>query len=235
MGVVRSEKRFALCSRRIMRLLGEVKEPNKFLSTVRPGSLEYLGFCMFELQAIGMIRYLFPLLLISCQLTVFALTLPTLVNLTAESMPLNAYEEPEAHCAPADESTQHRLPIMADCIRAVRALPKSDYVGTFHIGGDAAFWRLPVMQTSGGCKALVKLHDDVDQDMGSWDDVRRSAAKLLVACHKQYEPRGVQRTGGWITSGAENGVVIELAKSQTIALSEMGTGTGQDTSAIKVR
>ena len=182
-----------------------------------------------------MIRSIFALLLISCQLTVFALTLPALLNLTTESMPLNATEDPEPHCAPADESTQHRLPILSDCVRAVRALPQSHYVGTFHMGGEASLWRLPIIQTFGSCKALVKLHEDVDQDMGSWDDVRRSAARLLIECRKQYESMGVQRTGGWITSGAENGVVIELATSQIIALNRMETGTGQDTSAIKVQ
>ena len=114
-----------------------------------------------------MIRYSFPLLLISCQLTVSALTLPALLNLTAESRPLNATEDPELHCAPIDSSTQHRWPILSDCIRAVRALRKKHYTGTFYIDGDASFWRLPVMQTSGSCKALVQLHEDIDQDQGS--------------------------------------------------------------------
>ena len=190
---------------------------------------------MFELQAIRMLRCLFPLLLTSCQLTVFALTIPTLLNLTAESMALNATEDPEAHCTPVDESTQHRLPILPDCIRALRALPKSHYIGTFHMGGEASLWRLPIMQTFGSCKALVNLHEDVDQDMGSWDDVRRSGARLLLACRKQYEPGGMQRTGGWITSGAENGVVIELAKSQNMAVNGMGTGIRQDMSAVEVQ
>lgn len=181
-----------------------------------------------------MIRYFFPLLLISCQLTISALTLPTLLNLTADSMPLNVTEDSEAHCAPGDESTQHRLPLMSDCIRAIRALPQSPYIGTFHIGGDASFWRLPVMQTFGSCKALVVLNQDIDQDMGSWDDVRRSGARLLIACRKQYES-SADRTGGWITSGAENGVVIELATSQIRAVNGMWTGRGQITSAVEAQ
>ena len=181
-----------------------------------------------------MIRYLFPLLLISCQLTISALALPTLLNLTAGSMPLNATEEPEAHCAPGDESTQHLLPLISDCVRAVHALPQSHYVGTFHIGGDASFWRLPVMRTFGSCKALVVLQQDIDQDMGSWDDVRRSGARLLLACRKQYES-SADRTGGWITSGAENGVVIELATPQIKAVNGIWTGSGQDTSAVEAQ
>ena len=46
---------------------------------------------------------------------------------------------------------------------------------------------------------------------------------------------GVQRTGGWITSGAGNGVVIELATSQINAVNGMGIGSGQDTSAVAVQ
>ena len=221
------------------------REPDSLLSTERPGSLKYLKprrqafVCMFELQPIGMIRCLFPLLLISCQLANFASALPTLLNLTAESMLVNPQEDPEPHCAPNDQSTRYRLPFITDCIRAVRALPKSDYIGTFHIGGDASFWRLPVSRPFGSCKALVTLREDIDQDLGSWDDVRKSAARLLIACRKQYEPQGAQRTGGWITSGAENGVLIqlvfELATSHPIAVNGMETGTGQDTSAVEVQ
>ena len=182
-----------------------------------------------------MIRHMFPLLVISYQLTIFTLSLPTILNLTADSMLLNATEDPEAHCTPADESTQHRLPIVSDCIRAVRALPSSDYVGYFHLGGDASLWRLPVVPTYGSCKALVNLHQDIDQELGSWDDIRRSAASLLITCRKEYAPGGVQRTGGWITAGAENGIVIELAMPQTITVNGMGTGTGQETSAVEVQ
>ena len=178
---------------------------------------------------------MFPLLLISGQLTIFAMTLPTLLNLTAELMPLDATEDPEAHCTPADESTRIRLPVMADCTRAIRALPQSHYIGHFHIGGESSLWRLPIIQTSGSCKALVSLHEDIDQDQGSWGDIRSSGARLLIDCRKHYEPWGVQRTGGWITSGANNGIVIELALSWTTTVNEMGIGTGQDTSVIEVQ
>ena len=178
---------------------------------------------------------MFPLLLISCQLTVLALTLPTLLNLTAELIPLNATEDPEAHCTPAGGSALRRLPILADCTRAIRALPQSHYIGYFHIGGEPSLWRLPVIQTFGSCKALVNLHADVDQDMGSWGDVRSSGARLLIDCRKQYEVGVVQRTGGWITSGADNGIVIELALSRTLIENEMGTGIGQNTSAVEVQ
>ena len=182
-----------------------------------------------------MIRYMFPLLVISCQLTVFALSLPTLLNLTADSIPLNATEDPEAHCAPLHEPTQHRLPIVSDCVRAIRALPSSHYIGHFHIGRDTSLWRLPVVETYGSCRALVNLHQDIDEEQGSWDDVRRSGARLLRACKTEYAPGSEQRTGGWITSGAENGIVLELVMSRTITVNGMGTGTGQDTSAVEVQ
>lgn len=241
-GCLKKRKALALRPRRLMRfLLEKRKEPNILLSSLRPNSLEYLksrvsGFCLYvRVKTIGMIRCFFPLLLIPCQLTVFALTLPTLLNLTAESTPLKATEDPEAHCTPADESTQHYLPIVSDCIRAVRALPETDYVGTFHMGGDYSLWRLPVTQVFGSCKALVSLHVDVDQDLGSWDDVRRSGARLLIECQKQYGRGGVLRTGGWITSGAENGIVIELAMSRIITVNGTGTEFGQDTTAVEVQ
>ena len=190
---------------------------------------------MVQSKTIGMIRCFFPLLLIPCQLTVFALTLPTLLNLTTESTPLKATEDPEAHCTPADESTEHYLPILPDCIRAVRALPETDYVGTFHMGGDYSLWRLPITEPHGSCKALVTLHEDVDQEIGSWNNVRRSGARLVIACRKQYARGGVIRTGGWITSGAENGIVIELAMSQTITVNGTRTGFVQDTGAVDVQ
>ena len=190
---------------------------------------------MVESKTIGMIRCFFPLLLIPCQLTVFALTLPTLLNLTAESTSLKATQDLEPYCTRADESTEHHLPLLSDCLRAVRALPETEYVGTFHMGGDYSLWRLPVTDTFGSCKAFVNLHEDIDQDMGSWNDVRRSGARLLMACRKQYSRGGVLRTGGWITSGAENGVVIELAMSRTITVNGTGTGFGQDTGTVEVQ
>ena len=91
------------------------------------------------------------------------------------------------------------------------------------------------MRTFGSCKALVNMHADVDQDVGSWDDVRRSGARLLIACRKQYDQGRVQRTGGWITSGAENGIEVALATSQFLTENGVGTGTGQDTSAVEVQ
>ena len=55
MGLLGSVKRFALCSRRLMRLLGGKNELSILSSTERPGSLEYLYsktwafVCMFEI------------------------------------------------------------------------------------------------------------------------------------------------------------------------------------------
>lgn len=76
------------------------------------------------------------------------------------------------------------------------------------------------------------MNVNVDVEMDSWDDVRSAGMKLLLACRLPFEPDGSQRTGGWITSGAENGVVIELVRARYGDVNQTTTGLEQDTIAV---
>ena len=156
-------------------------------------------------------------ILFSCHLTVFSLTLPSLKNVTTErTVPSdgnNGIQDSEAHCT-QDRPIRSILPLSPDCIVAVRMLPHNDYIGTFHMGGGASLWRLPHPEHHGSCTVSVNLHEDRDEEMGSWDDVLNAATKVVLGCRSAFEPTGEQRTGGWITAGAENGIVIEVLKSR---------------------
>ena len=92
--------------------------------------------------------------------------------------------------------------------------PHNDYVGTFHIGGGASIWRLPQFEHYDTCTVSVSLNADRDVEMGTWDDVLNAAIKVVLGCRSVLKPTGEQRTGGWITAGAENGIVIEVLKSR---------------------
>ena len=152
-------------------------------------------------------------ILFSCHLTVFALTLPSLINVTTESTVLsddnNGIQNAEAHCT-QDRPIRSILPLLPDCIVALRMLPHNDYIGTFHMGGEASLWRLPHPEHHDSCTVSVNLHEDRDVEMGSWSDVLNAATKVVLNCRSAFEPTGEQRTGGWITAGAENGIVINV-------------------------
>lgn len=168
-----------------------------------------------------MFRLLVVLLLIPCHLTVIALTLPILTNVTAGPEASNVNLNTDPHCPPEGPSQRH-LPLSRDCLDAVRLLPQNDYIGHFHIGGDESLWRLPVSASYGTCKAQVTLDADVDLEMGSWDDVRAAGIKLVLWCRTAFGPQGQQKTGGWISVGAENKVMVELIE---LRFSD-GNGTG---------
>ena len=169
-----------------------------------------------------MFRLLVILSLIQCHLTVIGLTLPILTNVTAgpEASSVNLNADP--HCPP-EETSQRHLPQSRDCIDAVRLLPQNDYIGHFHIGGDDSLWRLPHSASYGTCKVQVSLDADVDLEMGSWDDVRAAGIKLVLWCRLAFGSQGQQKTGGWVSTGAENKVMVELIE---LRFSD-GNGTGE--------
>ena len=174
-------------------------------------------------------------LFLSYHFTVSALTLPSMItNLTAEVESLNdGNRNSEAHCA--QNRPTKPLPLFQDCNRAIRTLPQSPYVGTFHIGDDASFFNLPHSRSHGSCTVLVMLHEDFDVELDSWDDIGNAAVVLLLTCRLPFEEGGEQRTGGWITSGAENGVVVNLKRSRYGVMNETGLGAqrGADGSDIE--
>lgn len=175
------------------------------------------------------------LLLLSCHLTVFALTLPLIItNLTADwTSPSAGYQDSEAHCATQRPRTPP-LPLSSDCIEAIRFLPNDDYIGTFHIGGDSSHWRLPDSRSFDSCTVSVTLHEDFELEMGSWLDVGNGATRLLLACRLPFERSGEQRTGGWIASGAENGLVVQLVRSRNVPMNGTGVRVQRDRTAVSV-
>lgn len=180
-----------------------------------------------------MFKFLMLMLLLSRHFAVFASTLPLQVNLTTE--PISPLSDTDAvpHCPP-EGSTQRPLPLLPDCDRAVRGLPRSHYIGTFHIGRDESLWRLPQSSSFASCKVLVTLSADFDLEMGSWVDVRAAAIELLVSCRLPFEEGGEQRTGGWITVGAENGILVELVISSAGVRNGTGAGTEQGTNVVDI-
>lgn len=62
------------------------------------------------------------------------------------------------------------------------------------------------------------LSEDFDTEMGSWVDVGNAAVKLLLACRLPFEQGGEQRTGGWITAGVEDGLVVQLGRSRSVGV-----------------
>ena len=177
--------------------------------------------------------FLFLLSLIQSHLSVFALTLPTLTNVTAEPIPSNVKINAQAHC-PQDESIRNNLPLSTDCFKAIRELPRNDYVGYFHIGGGESLWRLPHSSSYQSCKVLVNLNEDIEVEMGTWRDVGAAAIDLLQRCQLRTEPGNVQRTGGWIKSGFENRLWVEVLRSRLGAGNGTGVGMAGGTHVVDV-
>ena len=167
---------------------------------------------------------------------IFALALPVLTNITAESRPPGTealLTNAEVHCPP-EGSRPSGFPFSEDCFNAIRALPGNDYIGIFHTGGDESLWRLPLRSTYQSCIASVRLHEDVDSELGSWADVQRAAIQLLISCAFPPVVGSPRRTGGWTTTGADNEIVIELRKSRHGATNGTEMETEQGMTAINV-
>ena len=98
------------------------------------------------------------------------------------------------------------------------------------MGGGASLWRLPHVEPYDSCTVSVTLHEDRDVEMGTWEDVLNAAIKVVLGCRSAFEPTGEQRTGGWITAGAENGIVIQVLKTRVPGTN----GTVGDTSLVDV-
>ena len=80
----------------------------------------------------------------------------------------------------------------------------------------------------------MNLHEDFEAELGSWDDVGASAMELLLLCQLRSDPGGKQRTGGWIKSGAEHGLVVELLESGLGAGNETGVGMERGSNVVDV-
>ena len=113
-------------------------------------------------------------------------------------------------------------------------LSQSSYVGSFHIGGDASLFKLPESRSYGSCTVSVILHADFDLEMDSWLHIGHAAVQLLLACRLPFEEGGEQRTGGWITSGADNGIVVRLKRSLYGGVNGTGEGTWRGANGIDV-
>ena len=176
-------------------------------------------------NSLGMSRLSIFLSLIQYHFTVFALTIPLpTTNLSGDRAVPNILTNSDAHCAQAGP-TSSPSPLSSDCVRAIRSLPQSDYVGFFHIGGDTSLWRLPTSRSYDSCTVLVLLNADFDMEMGSWTGVQTAAVTLWFACRLPIEAGGEQRTGGWIAAGAENGLVVKLGRSRRVGINETRVGS----------
>lgn len=160
---------------------------------------------------------------------------PVTTNSTTDwIVPLNSV----AHCR-EDQPSGRVLPLVQDCTSAIRLLPRNRHIGTFRIGDDTSVFNLPQSKSYDSCKVMVILHEDVDVERGSWLDIRDAATLLSLMCRMTFEEEeGEQRTGGWITTGAEDGLVVELRRSRNVGVNGTGGPTGvgvqQSTNGVDV-
>lgn len=134
-------------------------------------------------------------------------------NLTSPPTP-NAAPSPnrEAHCLANRGPILHRRPRFTDCGAAIRKLPSNHIIGTFHsIGADDQF-RLPVTETSGSCRAEVKM-GRLDEDSGTWFAIGMAATQLNMACVNAFT--FPVKIGGWTTAGRGKRINVTLAYSGT--------------------
>ena len=159
---------------------------------------------------------------------------PIITNLTADwASPNEGIENSESHCA-TKRPTGPPLPLMPDCTRAIYLLPENDYIGIFHIGGGPSLWRLPRSRSYESCTVLLTLHEDFDEEKASWLGVKDAATLLSIACRLPFEQTGEQRTGGWVSAGAEKGLVVQLVGSRNIGVDGMGPGAQQGMNGVGV-
>ena len=179
-----------------------------------------------------MLSFLVLFSLIQFHFSICAFTLSVSTNHTTESMLPNLKIRSEPHCH-KEGPTRRRLPLVRDCIVAIHALSHNDRVGIFHIGGARNLWRLPSGRSHGSCQIRVTLDPDCDFEMGSWVGVRSVAWKVLHACRLPFD-RSQQKTGGWITFGTDNGILVELVATHYGTGNDTEVGMGSDVEQVDV-
>lgn len=72
----------------------------------------------------------------------------------------------------------------------------------------------------------VLLHEDFEAEIASWAGIGNAASWLMQQCRVEVEEGGEERTGGWIESGAENGIVVSLGRARGVG-NGMGLGLSE--------
>ena len=80
----------------------------------------------------------------------------------------------------------------------------------------------------------MTLDADTDVETGTWDDIRAAGIKLVLSCRLPSGPRGESKTGGWITSGAQNKVTVQLIELRFSEGNETGEGIERGTNVVDV-
>ena len=99
------------------------------------------------------------------------------------------------------------LPLYTDCNAALSQLSSSIVVGSFHTGGAADAFQLPVTQSHASCEVRVHLVFRAQLEASSWFSIQEAAATLSTICSNG---RQWGATGGWIRLGPGRGIRVEL-------------------------
>ena len=117
----------------------------------------------------------------------------------------------------------HFRPTYQDCSVALRLLPDSPKVGSFHTGGIADDFRLPLYETVNTCEIEVRLVDAYKGGVvGTWREIKNAAGGVAETC---YNGHGLEFTGGDVLVGGR--ILISLVR----ALSTIVSGIGNETIA----
>ncbi|CAF9918649.1 MAG: hypothetical protein ALECFALPRED_000775 [Alectoria fallacina] len=131
------------------------------------------------------------------------------VNLTSTPPAANTSSpNSEAHCFTNTSPLTRRRPRFTDCGAAVRKLPSNHIIGSFHKGGAADQFRLPVEKTSGSCTVEVRIQTGFDGDTSTWLEVGAAATQLNMACVNKFT--FPVKIGGWTTAGRADRITVLL-------------------------
>ncbi len=102
-------------------------------------------------------------------------------------------------------------PTFRTCAIALRSLPSTQDMATFHASGPADEFLLPVSKTYGTCTVQVELGGGHPEETSSWVQIGMAATQLSMAC---VDTNDVPRCmGGRTTAGAGNWIVITVRES----------------------
>ncbi len=152
-----------------------------------------------------------PLLLALLFSTPTTAAVPAMRNTTTiTSVPFihnNGYMEPTHKCTKVGLFRKDKRPTWSECYRAIRTLPHSHDIGTFHTYGLNNGYRLPMTERFGRCRAQVELAEKANA-VASWVMVTSALDQLSILCRKQTSEG--ERTSGWMLVKPDDKIKVLL-------------------------
>ena len=111
-------------------------------------------------------------------------------------------------------SVAHERPLIKDCVDAVARLPSLPQEAYFH--DDVTMYddyQLPVWRANGTCEVYIDLASSLHHELSSWKAVNEATRELINLCIGNTRLEERRHTGGWMTVGPYQGIIVSITNS----------------------